>query len=179
MYFNQAKQGFTLIELLVVVLIIGILAAVALPQYQKAVEKSRVTEALTVLKTLQQGMDVYTLANGYENDYNMIEKLDVGLTVEEIQGARGQYASWSKNFVYFARCFSNDSCTVSAYRSQNPYGAFSQVVYSYYITYTKTASSGAWRKSYSEVPACVKNSLKGYFEDMGFTTYTANSLQCL
>ena len=47
------KKGFTLIELLVVVLIIGILSAVAFPQYTKAVEKSRATEALILLKNIQ------------------------------------------------------------------------------------------------------------------------------
>ena len=58
------KQGFTLVELLVVVLIIGILSSVALPQYQKAVKKARGTEALTLMKSFANAMNMYYLENG-------------------------------------------------------------------------------------------------------------------
>ena len=82
MCFNQAKQGFTLIELLVVVLIIGILAAVALPQYQVAVAKSRLANARTYIKTLQTAQEAYYLANG--EDESVIAKLDLDLNCQHV-----------------------------------------------------------------------------------------------
>ena len=67
---KRNKQAFTLIELLVVVLIIGILAAVALPQYQKAVEKTRAAEAKIVLNKVRQIHQLCVLELGSECDSN-------------------------------------------------------------------------------------------------------------
>lgn len=78
------KQAFTLIELLVVVLIIGILAAVALPQYQKTVEKSRAIEAVYVQRSLVPAVNAYYLNNsGYTGI--SLDKLDVAIDKETLQ----------------------------------------------------------------------------------------------
>lgn len=79
------NRGFTLIELLVVVLIIGILSAVALPQYTKSVEKARMSNAISVLNSIYRAQQVYYLAN--DQYAQKLDDLDVGVTGEEVASA--------------------------------------------------------------------------------------------
>jgi prepilin-type N-terminal cleavage/methylation domain-containing protein len=57
----HARRGFTLVEILVVVLIIGVLSAVALPQYKKAVRKARLAEVASTFHTLNKNFEAYLL----------------------------------------------------------------------------------------------------------------------
>ena len=77
------QKGFTLIELLVVVLIIGILAAIALPQYTRAVDKTRSVQAISILNTMYKAMQVYYMSN---NSYpSSLQELDISLPAYQRQ----------------------------------------------------------------------------------------------
>ena len=81
---HPLRSGFTLIELLVVVLIIGILAAVALPQYNLAVAKSRYTQMLTAGNALLTAIQTYELENNaFPSTFEELDFLPINGTLNE------------------------------------------------------------------------------------------------
>jgi len=83
------NAGFTLIELLVVVLIIGILSAVALPQYEKAVMKTRLSRFLPLMRAVDEAQQVYFLANGaYSKN---LHDLDISLPAGAVTEANTRF----------------------------------------------------------------------------------------
>ena len=127
-------------ELLVVVLIIGILAAVALPQYNKVIERTRMAEAVTVVRAIAQSQQMYYILNGEYASCMDFYSLDI-----EIPGKNYNYcgcpAKQSDSFVYASGPCNSGSHIAIAQR--NPEG------HKYYITTDESNPSRVRCYSYS------------------------------
>ena len=91
------NKAFTLIELLVVVLIIGILAAIALPKYEKAVVKARFAEALINLKAIADAQKVCYLEKGEVCSFEEMAITPPGVLTIDTSGSQ------TENFSYRAQ----------------------------------------------------------------------------
>ena len=105
-------RGFTLIELLVVVLIIGILAAIAIPQYRRTVEKSRASEVITLINAISKSIDSYYLVN---NDYpKKFADLDIDLSwTGKVPFYTGNMSDFISNDKWSIGIEGNNSCCYS------------------------------------------------------------------
>ena len=151
------KQAFTLIELLVVALIIGVLAAVALPQYQHAVLKSRFSALMPLAKSVANAQETYYLANGrYATDVNLLD-IDIpddpkiGVSIpddtdnyayvlvynDDIKANYIVYQAHSENFPYNIHCEADKS-------DSNAMWLCDKGLNGEHLTGGKSLSGGAW-----------------------------------
>ena len=135
------KKAFTLIELLVVVLIIGILAAIALPQYEKAVEKSRASEAFMNMRTIVNNVEMRFLETGNPSQDNNEAYDHATWSTELTGGTWSDIDDWGGQVYttkYFMYLIDDDHSQISAHRcfgtcseESSPY----DTLYWFYSTY--------------------------------------------
>ena len=163
------KKGFTLIELLVVVLIIGILSAIAVPMYKKAVEKSKVADALTTMSAVSENEHVWHLAhNTYTDNF---ANLDIAFTDKDGNNVEGE------SFESINYTFTLQDSSIKAERNNHEYtlyklyesGDIFCLPQEYYV-----CEQYRWGLNQN---AC-RNAIKGFWSNKTNTCYNSEEERC-
>jgi prepilin-type N-terminal cleavage/methylation domain-containing protein len=81
---KRASTGFTLIELMIVISIIGVLASIAAPGYERYVTRAKLAETVTMLGKWKKEFKLYATVMGrYPNDSHIVLPPDTGLAIDE------------------------------------------------------------------------------------------------
>lgn len=137
--YYKSKKGFTLIELIVVVIIVGVLAAIALPQYTGFVERARCTEAVNAIGAIKTGEQTIRIETGaYVSCVDAAAiTTNLGITVDVT------------NWTYATVATAGTSVAITATRTSANGGTAGQTIV---LTWTNATQTGVWSGSHPNRP---------------------------